>query len=116
MNNRDAYVSVLKSAFITLGKDAVAAFLAKNVPFLVTGLLSPITAYIVGLVLEALVTQAETAAFFLYTDMRVNEQSRDFEKAAYANLAAQMSGTPEEKLRAEQNLKVTFRNFIHLAA
>lgn len=114
MSLRDEYVASVKSAFVTIGKDAVMKLLIQKVPFLSLPFLNPLASMLVGWILTQVVDATETGLFFLYIDMRVNTQAKDFEQAAYANRRAQLTGTPEEKRRAEENLKDTFRKFIRL--
>lgn len=119
MSSRDEYVAVIKQAFVTLGKKAAMEYIVAKIPALGKGFagttLNPILGFFIGLAMKGITEGAETAAFFLYIDMRVGEQGKDFEAAAYENYRAQREGTPEEKLRAENNLKVTLRNLVHLA-
>lgn len=114
MSSRDEYVDSVKRSFIAIGKDAVMKELLLKVPFLSLPVLNPFAALIVTWILTNIVNMTETGIFFLYIDMRVNSQAKEFEEAAYANRIAQMSGTPEEKKRAEHNLKVAFTKFIRL--
>lgn len=116
MSSRDEYVSSLKNSFVTLGKSTVMKALLQKVPFLAMPVLNPLTAMFVGWVLKQVVDLGETGVFFMYIDMRVNDQAKDFEAAAYANRAAQLNGTPEEKARAEKQLKISFARFIRLTS
>lgn len=128
MTTRDEYVASIKQAFFTLGKEAALDYIRGQLPFL-TGqvrnkyiaflgvhLANPLAGWIVGLTLESLVTKAETAAFFLYIDMRVGAQGKDFEAAAFANYQAQRQGTDVEKQNAEKNLKAAFHRFATYAS
>jgi hypothetical protein len=118
MSSRDEYVAVIKQAFITLGKKAAMEFIVAKIPQLGVGILgavaNPILGYFIGLALEGITTAAETAAFFLYIDMRVGQQGKDFEAAAYANYNAQRNGTPQEKANAEKQLKTALRKLVVL--
>lgn len=111
MSTRDEYVEVIKNAFTTLAKQAAMRYLLSNLPFLAISWINPIASYFVGIVIEGIVVRGETAAFFLYIDMRVGQQAKDFEAAAYENYHAQQNGTPQEKKDAEANLKNKFRAF-----
>ena len=119
MSSRDEYVAVIKQAFVTLGKKAAMDYIVAQIPALGKGIagaiVNPVIGFFITQALEGIIEGAETAAFFLYIDMRVGDQGKDFEAAAYENYRAQREGTPEEKLRAENNLKVTLRNLVHLA-
>lgn len=112
--NRDDYVSLLKEAFVTLGVDSVMKRLVAQIPFLAWPFFNPLTKLAIRWVVKELVERGETAAFFYYIDVRIKGQHLDFEKAAIENSIAQLEGSPEEKKRAEENLKVAFRNFVHL--
>jgi len=120
MSSRDDYVAVIKEAFVTLGKKAAMDFIVAKLPFLGQGfglaVFNPIVAYFVTMAAKGITEGAETAAFFLYIDMRVGIQGKAFEKAAYANFSAQRSGTPQEKANAEANLRRELRNFISLTS
>lgn len=118
MTSRDEYVAVIKEAFVTLGKKAAMEFLVAQLPFLGKGfglaVLNPIVAYFVTVGLKGITEGVETAAFFLYIDMRVGAQGKDFERAAFENYAAQRRGTPEEKANAEARLRRELRKFVTL--
>jgi len=114
MSLRDEYVASVKSAFVTLGKDAVMKLLIQKVPFLSWGFFNPIASMFVGWVLTQVVDATETGLFFLYIDMRVNTQAKDFEQAAYNNYKTRLNGTPEEIKLAEENLKVAFTKFVRI--
>lgn len=111
MSTRDEYVEMTKSAFQTLGKKAAMNFLITKLPFFANPILNPIAGYFIGVVVEGLVTQAETAAFFLYIDMRTGLQAKGFLEAARANQIAQKTGTKKEKEIAAEKLKKEFLAF-----
>lgn len=114
MTTRDEYVASIKSAFAAVGKDVVLKALLQKIPMLSFPILNPIVTYLVGWMISLLLDNAETGLFFLYIDMRVDVQAKDFEAAAYENRKAQLSGTPEEKALAEKKLKIAFSKFIRL--
>lgn len=116
MSTRDEYVNSLKQSFITIGKDAVMRLLIQKIPFFSLPFFNPLAAMAVGWVVKQLAVGAETGAFFLYIDMRVSAQAKDFELAAYANRQAQLTGTPEEKARAAKVLKIAFAKFVRLTS
>lgn len=99
-----------------MGVDVVMKHVVAHVPFLAWPFFNPLTQMAVKYIAKTLVTQGETAAFFYYIDMRVSNQHQEFEKAAIENALAQVDGSPEEKKRAEENLKVAFRNFVVLTS
>lgn len=114
MGTRDQYIATMKSAFVTLGTKTVMAALLAEVPIFNTPFLNKLASMAVEWVMNKIVTQAETAAFFLYIDMRVGKQSDEFLQAAYANHQAQLTGTAEEKKNAEEKLKKAFADFVIL--
>jgi hypothetical protein len=109
---RDEYVEMIKSAALTAGKKAVMQKLVAKIPFLSVPLINPIIGYIAGLVLETAIRETEMGLFFLYVDLRLNAQAKDFEAAALKNMKAQMSGSDDEKKIAEKELIDSFRAFV----
>jgi hypothetical protein len=79
---RDDYVNSIKSAFVLLGTKAVMTELVTLTGFFALPLIGPLTNWAVERILTLVATKAETQAFFLFIDMRVAEQGRDFESAA----------------------------------
>ena len=112
--SRDDYVEIIKSSFVTFGVKILMAEAVSAVPFLAWPFFNPITKMAVEWAVTKLVTSGETAAFFLFIDMRVGKQAKGFEQAAIENAVAQLKGTAEEKKNAEQNLKIAFRDFIRI--
>ena len=111
---RQEYVTLMKETFVTLGVKAVMSELTSKWSFFALPFFNPLTKLAVEWVVKFLAKHGETAAFFLYIDMRVGEQAKDFEAAAIKNFIAQKTGTPEEKKRAEENLKLKFTAFAML--
>lgn len=92
---RDEYVETLKATALDLGKRAVLRQLAASVPMFSGGFFGWLAGMIVGKVLQVAIQQTEFGAFFLYIDMRVDEQGRDFEAAATAYHAAKLEDKPK---------------------
>jgi putative Mn2+ efflux pump MntP len=118
-SSRDEYVELLKSTALSLGKREIMPLLLSQLPkALTTGflgaVLSPVLGFIVGKVLEIAIRETEIGAFFLYIDLRTSAQGRDFEKTMQANLDAQKNGTPDQKAKAEKELKDAFKAFVKL--
>jgi hypothetical protein len=116
MSTRDEYVELLKSTFLSLGKKQILPLLLAQLPAgLTTGfvgmLLNPIFGFIVGTVLEIAIRETEIGLFFLYIDLRVNAQGKEFEATMRANLEAQKGGDPAKIAKAEKELIVAFKNF-----
>lgn len=114
MSTRDDYVSSIKSAFVTMGDKAVEGILTTYLPFLALPVFQNVLHFAVNWVLTELVNDGEIAAFFIYTDFRVNSQGADFSDAALANHKAQINGTLEEKAKAEAELWDKFKVFARL--
>ena len=118
---RDAYVEQLKSTFLALGKEQVLKLLLAQLPAKLTSgfigsLLNPILGFLVGKILEIAIREAEIGAFFLFIDMRVKSQGKDFDAKMAANLEAQKSGDPVKIAKAEKELLVAFKNFVKLTS
>jgi hypothetical protein len=121
---RDEYVESIKSTALLIGRKVVVDVLVaqfskwamkKGLATLFNILMpiaNPILGFLVGYVLTIAIKYSEFGAFFLYIDLRSNQQGRDFEAAALKNLAAQKSGTEEDRKNAEKELINSFRTFI----
>ena len=104
----------MKDTFVTLGVKAVMTNLISKVSWIAWPFINPVTELFVRYVVTQVATAGETAAFFMFIDMRVGKQSDAFEAAALRNYNAQRTGTAQEKLDAEANLKRTFAEFVSL--
>lgn len=121
MSSRDEYVELLKSTALSLGKKEILPILLAQLPAkLTTGflgaILNPILGFVVGKVLEIAIRETEIGLFFLYIDLRTSTQGRNFEKYMRANLDAQRNGTPDQKAKAEKELKDAFKAFVKLTS
>lgn len=76
------YVDTLKSSALELGKKLVMQRLVAQLPFLATPFVHGLTLLLVGKVLEIAIRETEFGAFFLFIDVRVNRQGKDFAEAA----------------------------------
>lgn len=112
--SHDEYVEMLKDTLLRQLKNSVVKALLTKFAFLSWGPLGPLVSLVVGKILEIAIYQSELVIYLLYTDFRVAKQGRDFNKALEANLEAQKNGNEDEKLKAEQNLKDSFRNLAKL--
>lgn len=110
------YVNALKAAAFETGKNLLRREGLKHLPFLFSGPLGIIGNKLVEKIMEVLIKEGEFAIFFKYIDLRVDAQARDFSNAALKNYRTQISGTPEEKAKAEVELIVAFKNFVKLNA
>lgn len=118
--NRDQYLAALKVAAVSIGKKAVMSRLAAEMPKLFLGLagnfFNPVIGALVERVLNYAIKEGELGAFFLFIDMRIGKQAKDFEAAALEHYLAQQSGNPEEVKRAEERLKKEFAAFVLLSS
>lgn len=99
---RDDYVNSIKSAFVLLGTKAVMTELVALTGFFAFPLIGPITNWVIEKILTIVATKAETQAFFLFIDMRVAEQGRDFESAAI-NFWKLKQGTDAQAIKEAEN-------------
>lgn len=116
MGARDEYVKGLKSAASSLGTNALYVALCAEVPIFSHPFLGLIAKTIISEALDYLLDQTEFGAFFIFIDLRVNQQGRAFYEAAVADQKAKLGGSPEEKARAEKALKDAFRNLVVLSS
>lgn len=114
MGARDEYVKGLKSAAASLGTNALYAALCAEVPIFANPFLGFFAKQIISEALEFLLDKTEFGAFFIFIDLRVNQQGRAFYEAAVANQKAKLGGSPEEKARAEKQLLESFRALVVL--
>jgi len=111
MTNEEA-VKIIKNQFTSIGKGVLMNALCSWAPIFKVPPFSTIANLILEKELAILATNAETGAFFAYTNFNVDSQGRDFMAAALTNHNIQMIGTPEEKKIAEENVKNAFRKLI----
>ena len=97
-----------------MGTKLLVKEVAARLPFLFVPILGPFTKIILEKIVVLLFTQTEFAIFFKYIDMRTDFQGREFSQAALANYQAQRTGTPEQKLAAEEKLIKKFTAFVVL--
>lgn len=109
--DRDAYVDLLKSTALEIGKRFVMQYLLTKLPFLALPIINPIAGFVVGYILKIAIRESEFGLFFLYIDLRTNRQGVNFIEAASKNRIAQVSGSPEQKAKAEKELIDSFRQF-----
>ena len=113
---REESIAAIKAAFLQVGKDIAMKFLVSRFPFMGWAIVNPILGFVIGQVLEALITRGEMMAFFGYIDWRTDKQGKAFEEAAAANAKAQNGGTDEEKRIARENLIRVADEFFNLAS
>lgn len=111
-SSRQEYIEAVKSSFVSLAKKQIISVLTKQFAFLAWGPLAPLFSIFIEKILTIAVNNTETGIFFLYVDFRVNQQSREFSRAALENYRIQISGTQEEKNEAEKKLIKIFDDFV----
>lgn len=79
-NEREIILNSVKSFAIKKAKETAIKTVAKKLPFLFFGPVGPLTSLIIEKVVEIVINETEVRAFFVYTDLRVNEQGRAFIK------------------------------------
>lgn len=109
---RQETVDALKSAALNIGATGVLAWLVTVAPWTRWPVISSAVKWLVRYILDVAIDKTEMAVFFLYIDVRTSVQGRAFAEAARVNRLAQLSGTPEDKAKAEQELIHAFRAFV----
>ena len=117
IGSREQYIGMLKSAFVSIGKDAVVNFLMSQAPgFFGNFLVSPILGWLLTELFEKMTELAELQVFFKFIDMRVGKQASEWEAAAFANYYAQQGTDENAKKKALDTLRLAHKNFIVLSA
>lgn len=106
--DQKTYIQTIKSILIKSAVDASVAALIRNFTFL-NFLCGPIS-LLLSKYFNFIFSQAEMLIIFKYIDLRVDNQGREF----YNALNKYNSLTDEEKLKNENALINSFRNFIKL--
>lgn len=112
----DDYIGGVKLAIISQVSAKLVSSLISYLPFLGWGPLAPVLGLLAKRLMEFIVNKTELSIFLAYVDMRVDDQASDFNEAVVINLQAQKNGSKEEQIRAEENLKNKFRDFIKLVS
>lgn len=112
MTNEQA-VQLAKSQFIRLSDGAIkTAILSSPFAWLETPPLNLITNKAIDWIINKIADNAEIGIFFLYINFNTTKEGADFMKAALANDIAQKTGSLDEKIKAENNLKDSFSRLI----
>ena len=104
---RDEYVQGLKYAAKYVSTQATVAAIIAAAPFLAP--FKIVLDAIIGKIMEFAVDKTELGLFFLYIDLRTNQQAKDFESAVYRFVNAKKEGTDEDKKKAELDLIDNFK-------
>ena len=110
----DAYISAIKNQFIDTAVQASYSFIVGYIPFLGVPVLSNLLKKILAKLMTVVVENAEIAAYFKFTDFRVNRQGRDFYAAIELYEQALKEGTPDEIKKAEKIKKDRFTELVSL--
>ena len=110
----DQYVEMLKDFLMKRAVASATKYLVSKFTFLAWGPFGPLLEFVLKKVMKIFLEHTELAIFMKFTDFRVSRQGRAFSEAVERNYEAQKNGTPEEKEKAEQNLKDRFREFVKL--
>lgn len=108
------YVEIIKSTAVQIESKLILGVLLTEAPFLFWGPLAPLTKALVNKICQASVNAPERAAFFEYTDMRVDKQGLEFTDLAISNYHIQQTGTEDEKKKSEESLIIAFKSFAKL--
>lgn len=104
----------MKAAAKQIGSAAVLTYLISIAPWVKLPVINAAFKWLISYILNVAIDKTEMGAFFLFIDIRTNEQGKAFAAAAMANREAQRSGTPEQKKQAEDALINSFRALIRL--
>lgn len=111
---KEESVAIVKSQFISISGGVLMSALCSYLPFFKIPPFNKIAELVINKATTKLASAAETGAFFVYINFNVDAQGRNFMSAAIKNHNAQINGSIEEKVIAEENLKDAFRKLIRL--
>lgn len=103
------YADILKSAALSSAKSAMLSYFARNIPFLTSKFMNPITTYLIEVFLKILIRETEFAVFFMYIDLRTSFQAKRFEASAMEYENAKKSGNKQKIKDIESKLIDDFR-------
>lgn len=112
--NHEEYVAALKDELLERAIDSAFNYLADKATFLLLGPLPGITKFLLKKILSIAIHHTEIGMFFIYTDIRVNEQGRAFYAAIKKRLYAEKYGTDKDKHNAKLLVRTTFRDLVKL--
>ena len=111
----DDYIKQAKAFILKRAVKQVFKILVTKLPFLSWGPVGPLVQFLLKIVIKLAIYETDMSIFFLYTDVRVNAQGREFYQAAEDNMRVQKEGTEQEKKDAEKFLIDSFRNLVKLS-
>lgn len=104
-------VRIAKDYYVESHKMVLTAWLVSMVPFLATPPWSKALDIILEKILRKVADLLDKIAYFAYTDLRVTAQGKRYVNAKMNGYAIELNGTPEEKKRAEDEIKEAFKDF-----
>lgn len=107
-------IEQLRAAAVEIAKREVVNYLVSQMPFFGWVLIKPITGLVVGVVVDVLITKTALGVKFLQIDYQVNQEVRDFMKAAELNQKTQATGTPEQKKATQDEVIKAARALLSL--
>ena len=93
---KEEYIKSIESVFIDMLKKAVIKAILSKLPWIVSYGLSPVVTLIMGKIIDLAAKEMNMRVFFVYTDLRTNQQANDFSKAA---LEYDQQRTPENETK-----------------
>jgi hypothetical protein len=116
MKTHDEYVKLIKASYVAISTRLTIVYFKSLHPVLNNDFVESILEVLSRNLFEFLANQTEIALFFKYIDIRVDDQAKDFELAAYHYWRAKETGTVEEIKDAEENMWIHFKKFASLSS
>lgn len=110
----DDFVNILKEELLKSLVKSSTTWLVSKLPFLGWGPLAPILNLFLTKFLKFLIYESEMACYFLFVELRVNKQGKDFYNALEAKFKAIEGGNPDEIKKTEKDAIDAFRNLVKL--
>lgn len=111
---RQESVDLLVAQASSIIKAKIIAWLVSKFIFLSWGPFGPLISHYAGKLAEYIAKDVEMRMFFIYTDLRVDSQGKDYLKAMAVFQKTKLSGNDEEIKNAETILKLSFSNLVRL--
>jgi hypothetical protein len=104
-------VKVAKDLFEATIKKAATAYITGIMPFFAIPVLSTFLSKVLDLIIGKASDSLEMAGFFVYTDIRTSRQGKAYFDAKIKGYELELTGTPEQKKAAEDEIKKAFIAF-----
>lgn len=111
---RQETINLLQIQFGFLIKRKVISWATSKFLFLAWGPFAPLVSYFAGELADFIAKDGEMRIFFVYTDLRVEKEGRDWLNAMADYQNAKQSGAQDEIERKEKILKDVFARLIIL--